>query len=180
MHLPSATMQTDRTDPGGIGKTAQMHRSRQHKSLIATPYKIKIVLSNADILSHLPAPQSLPPKPGPDTFEVVPVSPPAADDHVVAKMADPKPATVDAADVSDDIVCRPPQQLPASRFLGPKTCRPRALWAQYRKEGLDIAPDGIRVVADSLESTNASVCPLMSTGGNSTYGLRERFSATGC
>ncbi len=181
MHMPSATMQDDRANPEAAGKTAQMHQSRRHKPLIARPYKIEIALNDTDISNHLPAPQGLPPKQAPDTSGVVPINPVAADNHVVAMMGDSKPATVDAAGDSDEIVCRPPQQLPASRFLGPKTCRTRALWDQYRRRGLDIAPDGIRVVsANSLESADAFACPLtIGTGGIARrFGLS--FSALSC
>ena len=36
------------------------------------------------------------------------------------------------------ITCRPPQTLPGSRLLGPEVCKTNAVWAQYRKDGMDV------------------------------------------
>jgi hypothetical protein len=37
--------------------------------------------------------------------------------------------------------CRPPQILPGSRLRGPEVCKTNAAWAQYRKDGMDVAAD---------------------------------------
>jgi hypothetical protein len=41
------------------------------------------------------------------------------------------------------ITCRPPQPMPESRFIGPEVCKPNAVWARYRRDGMDIAADGL-------------------------------------
>jgi hypothetical protein len=46
----------------------------------------------------------------------------------------------------DTITCRPPQPLPNSRLNGPEVCRKNSAWAQYRRDGMDVAPDGIHDV----------------------------------
>jgi hypothetical protein len=41
------------------------------------------------------------------------------------------------------ITCRPPQPVPQSRLMGPEVCKPNAVWARYRRDGMDIAADGL-------------------------------------
>jgi hypothetical protein len=41
-----------------------------------------------------------------------------------------------------DVVCRPPLPLKGVRRLGPQVCKTNALWAQYRQDGIVVAPDG--------------------------------------
>jgi len=43
---------------------------------------------------------------------------------------------------ADAIVCRPPQQLPGQRIYGPKVCKPRSVWDDVHRQGLDIGADG--------------------------------------
>ena len=43
---------------------------------------------------------------------------------------------------ADPIVCRPPQQLPGQRLYGPKVCKPRSVWDDLHRQGLDISADG--------------------------------------
>jgi hypothetical protein len=169
MHLPSVTMQTHQANPDMAGKIAQTHHPRRQRHLIVRPDKIEIVLGAADISSHVTAP----PRQVAEIPEAALISPVADDIRTVVVPADSRPAPV--ADTSDEIACRPPQQLPVSHFFGPKTCRPRAVWAQYRKDDLDIAPDGIHIVpAHGPESRNVfTACPL-SLSGNSmvrTFGV---------
>ena len=40
------------------------------------------------------------------------------------------------------IVCRPPQRMTESRTLGPRVCRPKAVWDELHRQGLDISADG--------------------------------------
>jgi hypothetical protein len=47
---------------------------------------------------------------------------------------------------ADAIYCRPPMALSGRRLLGPKTCKPQAVWDDLHKKGLDLAPDGKTVV----------------------------------
>jgi hypothetical protein len=44
------------------------------------------------------------------------------------------------------ITCRPPQPMPNSRLNGPEVCKKNAVWAQYRRDGMDVAADGIHDV----------------------------------
>ena len=45
------------------------------------------------------------------------------------------------------ITCRAPQTLPDSRLKGPEVCKTNAVWAQYRKDGMTVAADGVHDVA---------------------------------
>jgi hypothetical protein len=45
------------------------------------------------------------------------------------------------------ITCRPPQPLPNSRLSGPEVCKTNSDWARYRRDGMDVAPDGIHAVS---------------------------------
>lgn len=66
------------------------------------------------------------------------------------------------------VVCRAPQQVPGSRLLGPRVCRINAVWAQYQKDGMDIAPDGIRAVpSEKYRSSHPVNCRPTSPGGGS-------------
>jgi hypothetical protein len=44
------------------------------------------------------------------------------------------------------VVCRVPQQLPGSRFYGPRVCLTTSDWTQLRAQGKDVGPDGLQVV----------------------------------
>jgi hypothetical protein len=46
----------------------------------------------------------------------------------------------------DAVTCRPPQPVPDSRLRGPQVCKKNAVWARYRRDGMDVAPDGIHDV----------------------------------
>lgn len=63
----------------------------------------------------------------------------------------------------DQMTCRPPQHLQDSRLLGPEVCKRNSEWARYRRDGMDVAPDGVHDIplhtSQSCHSTG---------GGNST------------
>jgi hypothetical protein len=66
------------------------------------------------------------------------------------------------------VVCRAPQQLPGSRLTGPRVCRTNAVWAQYRRDGMDVAPDGIHdVQSEKYRSLHQGACRPASAGGSS-------------
>jgi hypothetical protein len=46
----------------------------------------------------------------------------------------------------DAVTCRRPQHLPDSRLNGPEVCKTNSDWAQYRRDGMDVAPDGVHAV----------------------------------
>ena len=46
----------------------------------------------------------------------------------------------------DAITCRPPQPMANSRLNGPEVCKTNAAWAQYRRDGMDVAADGVHAV----------------------------------
>ena len=160
LHLPSVTIEGDQASLDSAGKIAQTHDPGRHRHLNVRPDKIEIVLDAADISGEAAAP----PRQAADIPEPAPVRTATVDYRTAVATADAKPAPVAA--VFDEIVCRPPQQLPASRFLGPRTCRPKALWDQYRRNALDIAPDGVHVVpADSPAGKSAFACPVIAGRG---------------
>ncbi|HEX4270700.1 MAG TPA: hypothetical protein VHZ32_04905 [Rhizomicrobium sp.] len=70
------------------------------------------------------------------------------------------------------ITCRPPQYLPGSRLKGPEVCKTNAVWAQYRKDGMDVAADGIHDVAsEKLRTINPPACHPATMGGGGTAAM---------
>ncbi len=91
------------------------------------------------------------------------------------------PAAGQTPDGSGDplaISCRAPQHLPSSRLMGPKVCKTNADWAQYRKDGMDVAADGTHdVPSEKWRSINPQACmrgPLGS--GSTTNAMRTNFT----
>jgi hypothetical protein len=67
------------------------------------------------------------------------------------------------------ITCRPPQRLPDSRLNGPEVCKTNAVWARYRKDGMEVAADGKRdVPSEKWRSINPQSCRPSTMGGSST------------
>lgn len=60
---------------------------------------------------------------------VIPLPPPLPDEEA-------QPAA------GAEIVCRPPQRMTETRNLGPKVCRPKAVWDDLHAKGMDISADG--------------------------------------
>lgn len=57
------------------------------------------------------------------------------------------------------ITCRRPQALQGQRLLGPEVCRPNADWAQFAKQGMTVAPDGVNLVpSEKARSLNPAAC----------------------
>jgi hypothetical protein len=74
-----------------------------------------------------------------------------------------------AAPDPNTITCRPPQILPGSRLLGPEVCKTNAVWAQYRKDGLDVTADGIHhAPSEKRRSINMQNCHTPLFGGGVT------------
>jgi hypothetical protein len=72
------------------------------------------------------------------------------------------------------ITCRPPQHLPDSRLLGPQVCKTNAVWAQYRKDGMVVAADGIHdAPSEKQRSTNPRACRPQTAGGGSTSTMNQ-------
>ena len=70
--------------------------------------------------------------------------------------------------------CRPPQLLPRSRLLGPEVCKTNAVWAQYRRDGMDVAADGTRdVQSERWRSVNPPACRPATMGGGGTLGAAQ-------
>jgi BlaR1 peptidase M56 len=61
---------------------------------------------------------------------------------------------------SNVTVCRPPQQLPASRLLGPEVCLPKREWDRLKSLGLQLLPDGrtLAVNYDNERILNSRPC----------------------
>ena len=70
----------------------------------------------------------------------------------------------------DAVTCRPPQELPNSRFLGPQVCKLNSQWALLRKNGQDISADGRDIISDKAASVGQMVC-TMSGGGATNAGV---------
>jgi hypothetical protein len=71
------------------------------------------------------------------------------------------PTPQSAAGDEDLIVCRPPQQLAASRLMGPQVCLPQHEWDRLKQQDLVLMPDG-RTLATNYEkvrSLNPRTCP---------------------
>jgi hypothetical protein len=66
----------------------------------------------------------------------------------------------------DKFTCRPPQRLPDSRLLGPEVCKRNGEWARYRRDGMDVAADGVHDVKLKANATNT--CSGTSSAGAST------------
>ena len=93
------------------------------------------------------------------------------------------PALAQTPDGSGDplvLSCRPPQQLPGQRLYGPKVCKTNAQWAQYRKDGMDVAPDGLHdVPSEKWQSINRPVCNTAPRGMNATTNaMQTSFTPT--
>lgn len=70
------------------------------------------------------------------------------------------------------ITCRPPQTLPGQRLRGPEVCKTNAVWAQYRKDGMDVAADGIHdVPSERWRTVSPQACHPATMGGGSTTTL---------
>jgi hypothetical protein len=59
-------------------------------------------------------------------------------------------------DDPDATYCRPPQQLPDSRLLGPRVCMTNRQWAVLHSQGLEISADGKDTVTCRIASTAAT------------------------
>jgi hypothetical protein len=77
--------------------------------------------------------------------------------------------TPDGSGDPNAISCRPPQALPGSRLRGPEVCKTNAVWARYRKDGMDVAADGIHdVPSEKWRSINPQACHPVTMGGSGT------------
>ena len=66
----------------------------------------------------------------------------------------------------DKFTCRPPQRLPDSRLMGPQVCKRNGEWARYRRDGMDVAADGVHDV--KLKANAANACRGTSSAGASS------------
>ena len=62
--------------------------------------------------------------------------------ETAAPLPPPLPGEEAAATPQGEIVCRPPQRMTETRNLGPRVCRPKAVWDDLHAKGLDISADG--------------------------------------
>ena len=114
------------------------------------------------------------PKPAPPMFMV---APPEIQAQMPLIIIVPEPqlpaegtasALSDAADDTEALVCRPPQQLPGSQFKGPRVCLSRQMWDEYKSKGLVLMPDG-RTVVPSFDQTRRPIpiaCTSMGFGAS--------------
>jgi hypothetical protein len=67
------------------------------------------------------------------------------------------------------ITCRKPQPLPGQRLLGPEVCKLNAVWARYKRDGMDVAADGIHdVPSERWRTVSPQACRPASMGGGGT------------
>jgi len=79
------------------------------------------------------------------------------------------------------VVCRAPQFLPGTRLPGPRVCKINAVWAQYRRDGMDVAPDGIHDVAsEKHRSLHQASCRPTSPRGGSISNLAQSSLGMTC
>ena len=72
------------------------------------------------------------------------------------------------------ITCRPPQYLPGQRLKGPEVCKTNAVWAQYRKDGMEVAADGIHDVrSEKWRSITPPACHAATMGGSGTSAMNQ-------
>jgi hypothetical protein len=87
----------------------------------------------------------------------------------------PSPVSRDTPDGNGDplaIACRKPQVLPGSRLLGPEVCKLNAVWARYKRDGMDVAADGIHdVPSERWRSISPQPCRPATMGSGSTSTL---------
>jgi hypothetical protein len=107
-----------------------------------------------------------------------------------APMALPAVMTIEAVRVvplpaasgnSDTLVCRRPQQLEGSRFVGPRVCLHQSEWQALADQGKDVAPDGRTLIDlaafEKDRSLNAPSCRQTVMGiGASTAGTTSFVS----
>ena len=91
------------------------------------------------------------------------------------------PITPDGEGPPNLVVCRAPQAMPGSRLPGPRVCNINAVWAQYHKDGMDLAPDGIHAVpGEKFRSSHPVTCRPTSPGGGSIATLAQISTSTVC
>lgn len=72
------------------------------------------------------------------------------------------------------ITCRPPQTLPGKRLKGPEVCRTNAVWAQYRKDGIDVSADGVHFQpSEKMRTINPQACHPATMGGGGTMAMSQ-------
>lgn len=74
----------------------------------------------------------------------------------------------------DAITCRPPQPIPDTRLRGPEVCKKNSTWAQYRRDGMDVAPDGIHDMR--LRDGSGINCSVTPTTGGANWTGRMNMS----
>jgi hypothetical protein len=83
------------------------------------------------------------------------------------KVMSPRP---DGTGDPDATTCRPPQPLPASRFMGPEICKTNSQWALLRKNNQDISADGAKTIPDPHGAGLNLQCSVSGGGASSGGG----------
>lgn len=128
----------------------------------------KVIAAKA---APVPAP---PPQPVP-MIAPAPVSLPAVMTIEAVRVV-PSPA---ASAASDTLVCRRPQQLAGSRFMGPRVCLHQSEWQTLANRGKDVAPDGRTLIDlaafEKDRSLNAPSCRQTVMGAGATTAVSATF-----
>jgi hypothetical protein len=92
----------------------------------------------------------------------------------IARPAQAVAALPDGSGDPNTITCRPPQTLPGKRLRGPEVCKTNAVWAQYRKDGMDVAADGIHDVrSEKWRTVGPQACHAATMGGSGTTNMNQ-------
>ena len=102
-----------------------MEQARRRAQVRAAPVLLAVLLWPVSLAAQ---------QQGAVVHTVIPLPPPLLDEE--------EEAQAKAAAAQAEIVCRPPQRMTESRTLGPRVCRPKAVWDELHRQGLDISADG--------------------------------------
>lgn len=178
---------------GGMMTSAPMAvLARKVAHTLATPQVLPALLAPVQTFTQAPpqqqrmvtvrkvaaaktAPASAPvPQPVP-TITPAPVNLPAVMTIEAVRVV-PLPAATGAGDT---LVCRRPEQLAGSRFMGPRVCLHQSEWQILADQGKDVAPDGRTLIDlaafEKDRSLNAPSCRQLVTGTGASTATSANF-----
>jgi len=151
----------------GAPGSAPVNRLARHMAQVLIAPSLPRFPELPQMLAPAPVPVTAKPTPRVRTAVPAPVAPvPDVAAEAVESVAAPTPVMESAPpsqtvvvtqlkatpppSVTDEIVCRKPQQLPKSRLKGPQVCLAATQWAELAAQGRDITPDGRHYTTEAL------------------------------